>query len=470
MKYTYNLIVIGAGSGGLVAAELAANLGAKVALVEASDSLGGECLHAGCVPSKSFIHAARAAWNVKNNENIGVQAADVQVDFAEIMRHVYGAIRHIETHHDNDMFYEKLGIDVIHARAEFINRHTVQVGERRITARRIIIASGSAPTIPPVKGLDSVQYLTNETVFGLDTQPASLTIIGGGPIGCELGQAFAMLGTRVTIIQSGPRLLPRDEPEASAAVLESLKQTGVDVLLDVHATAVEQRDGNLSITVEGRDEPLIAEQLLIATGRTPNLVPGLERAGVKPGERGIEVDDRLRTNISNIYAIGDCNARAYFTHTAAEQAVIAVQNALFGFHKKYNDTYIPWVTFTLPEAAHFGATKEQLTPGAYERQTLSYSEIDKAVAEGEDGYIEVLTDKNNKILGATIVGANASELIGYLAMLQHKDAPFSDIAGSIQAYPTYSLGLKQLASNKLVTDAIKGARGRFIKFILKVRN
>lgn len=473
MKQTnYQLVVVGAGSGGLVAAE-SAKLGVKVALVEAKDRLGGECLWDGCVPSKALIHAARLAWQASHSQRFGVQAQP-KIDFAAVMEHVNASIHFIEEHHDNDAFYQGLGVEVLHGDTEFIDSHTLRVGGTQISGKRFIVATGSSPFIPSIDGLQDATYLTNESIFSLETLPTSLTVIGGGPIGCELGQAFAMLGSKVTILQSAERLLPRDEHEASETLLKSMHAMGIRVELNAKIAKVAKQGKATAVhftTTDGTPVILETEKLLVATGRKPNIPEGLERIGIQTTPRGISVDRGLRTNLRHIFAVGDCNGGLQFTHTAAEQAVIASRNALLGTSKKFDGTYTPWVTFTTPEIAHLGPTKEELTARShlYKTQRSNFNEIDKAITEDEAGYIEVLTDTKDHVLAATIVGANAAELLGTIVLLRNLNLPITKIAGLTQAYPTYNLGLQRLGAAETLKKLTESIAGPLFKIFLRLK-
>ncbi len=454
----------------MVAAELAAKLGAKTVLIEEKPRLGGECLWNGCVPSKALIHAARAAWNAGHSEKLGIQAK-TRIDFGQVMKHVNGSISFIEHHHDNDAFYRQLGIDVLHGPTRFKGLHEIQVGDTVVTAKRIIIATGSSPSVPSIEGIDHFPYLTNETIFSLEEIPAKLAVIGGGPIGCELGQAFAMLGSNVTILQAAPRLLPHDEPEASEQVLQAFKAMGITVKLNVKLQRVSGDKRSLSIEFDdrGNKDVLEADKLLIAVGRKPNIPKGLQEIGIMANERGIVVDQRLRTNYKHIFAVGDCNGGVQFTHIAAQQAVIAAQNALLGLPKTFNDKFIPWATFTTPEVAHFGPTKEQLGDTPYKVASLNFNDIDKAVTENEKGYIEVLTDASDRVIAETVVGANAAEILGQIVFLRESKTPLKNIAEAVQAYPTYSLGLKMLSANVMLDKLKSGVRAPLLQIYIKLR-
>ena len=458
-KNKFDVIVIGAGSGGLTAAELGAKLGARVMMVEANPNLGGECLNAGCVPSKALIHAARVFWEAGHSQHIGVTAAPT-LDYAAVQNHVRSAITSIEQSHDNDEYYESRGVTVVHGKANFTGPRTISVNDESYSAKKIIIATGSGPLVPDIPGLQDGPYLTNESIFDTDTLPASLTVIGGGPIGCELGQAFAMLGCKVTIVQTTDRLLPRDEAEPAAALLSSMKAMGVSVELNAAIESVTYSDSGSHILLKGGGV-IQSEALLVATGRQARVPEGLEAAGINMGQRGITVDSTMRTSNKRIFAIGDCNGGLQFTHAAGEQAGVAIQNALFGTHKKFDPLLVPWTTFTTPEIAHFGPIKSELDAKSktYQVLRLNYNAIDKAVAETQDGYIEIVTGEKQAILAATIVGTNAAEILARIVT----SPSISSLATGVQAYPTYAIGVRQLAVDANLDSLLESFTGKLLK-------
>lgn len=466
----YDLVVIGAGSGGLVSAEVAAKLGAKVAMIEALPNLGGECLNAGCVPSKALIKAARTAYAAKNGARYGVTST-TKVDFSKVMAHVKGSIKTIEQARDNDENYIQMGVDVYHGKAQFINPKLIQVGQDQLKFKKCIIATGSRPLVPNIPGLNKTSYLTNETIFELTSLPKRLTAIGGGPISVELGQAFAMLGTEVTLLVREDRLLPREEPAASAVLQAEFERMGITLHFGVDLKSTSGSTGKIQVNYEkgGVAASIDSTHLLIAAGRVPNTDFSPESAGLVLTERGaIAVNQNLTTSQKHIFAVGDCNGGMQFTHTAAEQATIAVQNAFFLNLRKSGQQMPVWATFTTPEIAHLGAMEADLvkknTP--YKSHVFNYDEIDRAVAEGEDGYIQVLVSKNGELLGATIVGENAGEIISQLVLAAHHKLPFSNVGAVMQAYPTYGMGLKEMSSRIGFEKLIQSRIGRVIKQIL----
>jgi len=461
----YHLIIIGGGSGGLVAAEFAAKLGVRVALIEAQQDLGGECLHTGCVPSKALIYAARSYWAAGHSESVGVLAKP-QLDFQQLKRHIAASIQTITDNHDNDSYYQQLGVEVIHGEAVFIDKHTLEVEGQQLRAKRIVIATGSQAAVPDIAGLTDSSFLTNENVFELNTLPQSLVVIGGGPIGCELGQAFAILGSQVTILQSAPRLLPRDEASASSRLLASLQTMGVTVRLNARIEHVAYVKDSVRVRL-ARGEESQASKLLVATGRKATMPQGLAKAGVKTTDRGIAVNNRLQTSNKHIYAIGDCNGGMQFTHAAGQQAVVAVQNALLGLRKSFDAGIIPWTTFTTPEIAHIGMLKTELDEQhlTYEVIRIDYHDIDKAITESEDGFIEVLLGQKSRIFGATVIGANAAEILGQIVAAQS----WNNFKGIVQAYPTYAGGLRQGAANRNLEELLGGNSGRLLRGYVKLR-
>ncbi len=455
----FDLIVIGAGSGGLVAASTAVQLGASVALVEMRDEIGGDCLHSGCVPSKALIAAARHVHAIEKGDKLGV-TAKAKVNFNEVKKHIAGTIKAVQTRDENDGHYESLGIKIFHGRAGFAGNHTIVVNEEKLTANKIIIATGSSAAIPEIDGLKNVPYVTNETVFSMKELPARLAVIGGGPIGCELGQALAMLGSKVTIIQSNDRLLPREESIVSASLQTSFKDMGIDTRLSHKVEALSKTTVGtvISLSSDAGKSKIEVDMVLLAAGRKPNLDLDLEKAGINSNERGIIVNDRLQSSNPDVYAVGDCCGQYQFTHYAAQQATIAVRNAMFKFSSKQNFKAVPWTTFTTPEIAHVGqATSElQSSKSAFHEHELNYEEIDKALAENQEGTILVLTDTaDKKILGATIIGENAGDIIAPIVMLMNLERPFTDLSKGMLAYPTYSIGLKQLASKIVLSKFAK---------------
>lgn len=470
----YDLIVLGAGATGLGAAATARTAGRTVALVEPARP-GGDCTHYGCVPSKTLIESARRVAAAREATRYGF-TADVRVDFAAVMRRVAAVIAEIEKDESPALLHRQ-GIDLVVGTGRFTTARTVCAGEREMTAARIVVAVGAAPTVPPIPGLDQVEYLTNETVFSLTEQPRHLLVLGGGPIGCELAQAFARLGSAVTLIEGGERLLPRDEPEASRLIAAAL--TADDVTLMVGNAVTSVAPGPALALADGSTAS--GSHLLVAVGRTPR-TGGLDltAAGVETGAGArIVVDQHLATTAEGVFAAGDCASPLQFTHVGYDQGRIAAGNAfaksgrpgLLGGRKSWDASAIPWVTFTDPEVAHVGLTEAQAYRQYGERARVSYlldSTSDRARCAGKTrGFVKViavtpgglLSAKSlQKIIGMTVVGPVAGELItqGVLAMSSGMLA--GRIAQSVHAYPTWSMSVRIAVAQLFGEFAGRGSR------------
>ena len=438
MAVKYDIVIIGGGSAGLVVASAAAQLKAKVALVE-RNKLGGDCLWFGCVPSKSLIHASRVAYQVKNAARFGIYTEPPEIEFAKVTGHVQQVIANIQPH-DSPERFRGLGVEVIFGEGKFIDKKTFEVDGQQLTARAFVIATGSRPAIPSVEGLHSADFLTNEKVFDLKERPNSLVIIGAGPIGCELGQAFSRLGSNVTIISSKSHILPKEEPEAALVVQKQFESEGINILKEVRAEKVEVVDGKKQVTAGGKN--IIVDEILVAGGRLPNIESlNLEVAGVEVGKPGIIVNEKLQTTNSKIYACGDVIGGYQFTHVAGYEAVVALTNALFFPISKVNYRVIPWATFTDPELARVGLTEKQ----AKERYgddvcvlKQPFSGVDRAQAEAATtGFGKIITKGNGEILGAHLVGISAGELIHEIVLAMSHKLPVSALTG-IHVYPTLS--------------------------------
>lgn len=438
----YNVIVVGAGTAGLVTAAGTAGLGGRVALIE-RNKMGGDCLNFGCVPSKALISSARLAQQIREAEKWGLQRDEPRFEFAEVMKRMRARRAEIAPN-DSPERFESLGVDVFHGEAEFVSPREVKVSGQILRARNFVIATGSRATIPKVKGIESVSFFTNETIFDqLATKPASMIVIGGGPIGCELGQAFARLGVRVTIVQSGPQLLPAEDREVGEVLGRKLAEEGVQVLLNAKIESARRLTGEVELQLDGRG-PFRGEVLLIAAGRTPNLrALNLEAAGVDHDEHGVKVNDYLQTSQRHIYAAGDVANRLKFTHTADFTARIVVRNLLMPFQllrQKVNWSVVPWCTFTEPEIAHVGLGEKELQKSgtSYDVFRVDLKSVDRAVVENEEnGFAKVLTHKgSDKILGAVIIGAHAGELIHEFVLAMNVGIGLGKIASMIHVYPT----------------------------------
>lgn len=445
---SFDLIVLGAGSGGLTAARLAASLGARTLLIE-KERLGGECLHSGCVPSKRLLHLARLLHHTHHVQRFSGQASLGSMD----MEHVAHSIQEvIEQIRETEQTFVA-GVTVRFGHATFQSVSTLLLDGEIVNGQAVVIATGSRPAIPIIPGLAEAGFLTNETVFDLKALPASLVILGGGPQGCELGQAFARLGSRVTIIQRAERLLPREDPEVSLAITSALQAEGIHVLTCSHVIRVCIQGGQRTLTVQQgeQERSLSVEAILLAVGRQPN-IEGLQlaRAGIVCNTQGIVVDRFLRTAAPTVYAIGDVICGAHFSHVAAAQAGIAVRNALIPFgRRRYDERVVPWCTFTTPEAGRIGLTETEARQRYKQVRvvTLPATEIDRARTDQEArGFLKlVLAGKREEIVGVHLVGAHVGELLGELALAMRQRLPLATLLATIHPYPTWSTGLQQLA-------------------------
>ncbi len=442
----YNLVVLGAGTAGLVAAAGAAGLGARVALVE-RHLMGGDCLNYGCVPSKALLAASRAAAAVRRAADFGMHVPDgVRVDFAAVMDRLR-RLRADMAGSDSAERFRGLGVDVFLGEGRFTGPDAVEVGGKTLRFRKAVIATGARPAEPAVPGLKEAGYLTNETVFSLTELPRRLAVLGAGPIGCELAQAFARLGSHVTLIANHARIMPREEPDAADIVQKSLRRDGVDLLFDTNITRAE-RQGDERVLF-GPGVEVRANAVLVGVGRAPNVAGmSLEGAGVAFDiKEGVHVDDRLRTTNRRIYAAGDVCSRFKFTHAADALARLVIQNALFLGRKKASALTIPWCTYTDPEVAHVGLYPEEARQKGIDVQTFeqSLALVDRAILEGEtDGFVRVHVKKGSDVIvGGTIVAAHAGEMIGELSLAMTAGLGLGALARTIHPYPTQAEALRK---------------------------
>jgi pyruvate/2-oxoglutarate dehydrogenase complex dihydrolipoamide dehydrogenase (E3) component len=443
----YNLVVIGAGTAGLVSAVGAAGLGARVAIVE-RHLMGGDCLNYGCVPSKALIRAARAAADARTAAEFGVHAGPVAVDFGQVMTRLR-RLRAGISQNDSLARLTGLGIDVFLGQARFVSRDAVEVDGRTLRFARAVVATGARAAAPPIPELAATDYLTNETVFSLTTLPARVVVIGAGPIGCELSQAFRRLGSEVTLITDGPRVLPREDPDAAALVQAVFEREGVRLVLSSSVVRVESASGDKRVVVEraGREEVVSGDVLLVATGRAANVEDlGLERAGIDFGRHGVAVNDQLRTTNPRVWAAGDVASKFKFTHAADAMARIVIQNALFFGRKRASALVIPWTTYTDPEVAHVGLSAAEAAGRADVRTfTVPLEDVDRAILDGEArGFARIHADTRGRILGATLVASHAGEMIGEMSLAVTEGLSLGALARTIHPYPTQAEAWKKL--------------------------
>ncbi|MCH9807003.1 MAG: FAD-dependent oxidoreductase [Alphaproteobacteria bacterium] len=437
-----DICVIGAGSGGLSVAAAAASFGVSVVLIE-KHKMGGDCLNYGCVPSKALIAAGKRAQLMRAPNGFGIAPSEPRIDYKAVHDHVHSVIAAIEPNDSVERF-TGLGVNVIEAAARFVDKNTVEAGERRIKARRFVISTGSSPLVPPIPGLDSVPYFTNESIFDNQTKIDHLLIVGGGPIGMELAQAHRRLGSRVTVLE-GMKALGKDDPEMTKVVLEHLRGEGIDIRENALVTRVEGSQGSVSAHIKVGDIEDVVEgtHIIIAAGRKPNVDDlGLEAAGIKYDKRGIKVDKGLITSNKNVFAIGDVIGGLQFTHVANYHAGLVIRKALFRLpFIKVNEGVVPWVTYTDPELAHVGLTEDQAVEkhGKISVLRWPYHENDRAQAERQtSGHVKVITDKKGRILGATIVGEHAGEIISMWSLAISQKMKIKAMTGWISPYPTLS--------------------------------
>ena len=448
-----NIIVLGAGSGGLIAALIAAAVKANVTLIE-KHKMGGDCLNTGCVPSKALIRSGKLMHNIKHSEKYGVQSAHGDIDFAKTMERVHDVIAKIEPH-DSVERYTNLGVNVITGEGRITSPWTVEVNGETLITRNIVIATGGSPSVPSMTGLENVEYLTSENLWELKQLPARLVVLGGGPIGCELTQAFHRLGSNVTQIEMTPRIMGREDPDVADMVQQKFEAEGINVMVDTKAVAVELEGDEKVLVCEhnGNTVKVPFDEIIIAIGRDANTTGfGLEELGIGLNENGtIAVNDYLQTDFPNIYAVGDVAGPYQFTHVAAHQAWYAAVNSLFGMFKKFSADYrvIPWATFTDPEVARVGLNETDAKESgiAYELTTYGIDDLDRAIADSSDfGVVKVLTvPGKDKILGVTIVGEHAGDLIAEYVLAMKHGLGINKILGTIHIYPTLSESNKYAA-------------------------
>ena len=449
-KGRYNLVVIGGGTAGLVSAMGAAGLGARVALIE-RHLLGGDCLNHGCVPSKALIRAARAAYDTRQVAALGAHVpAPVAVDFAAVMQRMR-RLRAGIAHHDSAQRFAESGIDVYLGDATFVSPRAVEVGGQRLEFARAVIATGARAAPLPIPGLAEAGFTTNESIFSLTALPRRLAVIGAGPIGCELAQAFCRFGSEVVVISAGERVLPREDPDAAAVLRAQLEEEGIDLRLGATLTRVTGAGHGRTLEFDrGRGaEEVEVDEILVAVGRVPNVEGlGLDAAGVAFDRAGIEVDDRLRTANARVYAAGDICSPYKLTHAADAMARVVIQNALFMGRKKASALVIPWCTYTDPEIAHVGLYEREAKERglAVQTFTVSLADIDRAVLDGETkGFARLhVNQANGRILGATLVARHAGEMIGEMALAMTEGLSASALARTIHPYPTQAEVWKRL--------------------------
>ena len=469
MNEAYDLVIVGGGSAGLTAAGFAVQLGARTALVE-KHRIGGDCTWTGCVPSKTLLKAAKVAHAMRTAGIHGLSPVEPTVDLKQVMARVRAVVADVYQHESPESLRSD-GIDVFLGGARFLDSHTLAVGETTLTARRILLTTGAHPFIPPVEGLDKVDYLTYENVWDLEALPTHLIVVGGGPIGSEMAQAFRRLGARVTLVEGMGRLLLNDEPDAAHVMADKFAEEGIDLRFNAMIERAWQDRTGIHVVASG--DELVGDALLVTVGRRPNVGGlGLEEAGITHSEHGIQVDDNLRTSQRHIYAAGDCLGGYQFTHYAGWQAFMAVRNALLPGATKGIADHVPWTTFTDPEVAHVGLAEDQ----ARERfgdsvMTCEWpmEHVDRARAEGDTtGFIKLIHRQDGTLLGVTIVAGRAGEMINEWTIALDRGLKVGDLANSIHVYPTYSMASMQAAAHIRVAQLLDGTSGRIIRGLARL--
>ncbi len=473
----YDLVVIGAGTAGLVVAAGAAGLGIglKVALIERY-LMGGDCLNFGCVPSKAIIRSAKVIGELAKGKKLGVHVGDVEINFAQVMARMRN-IRASISHHDSAARFKKLGIDIFFGEAHFTSDKTIAVGDQSLSYKKAVIATGARAVQPKIEGIQSTGFQTNETIFSLTQQPKTLAVFGGGPIGCELAQAFHRLGSKVILVHKHGHLLNREDADAAQIIQQNFIDEGIELVLNSQVLQTEKTTTGKKINyIENNQEKSIeVDEILMGAGRQPNIETlNLEAVGVEYNKRGVIVNDHLQTTNSSIYAAGDVCLDFKFTHTADAAARIVIKNTLFspfGLGKaKFSDLVIPWVTYTDPEIAHVGMYEKDTQSKGIEVSTIKImmSEVDRAITDGEtEGFVKVYHEKgSDRILGATIVSAHAGEMISEITAAMVNEIGLNGLSGVIHSYPTQADAIKKAADayrRTLLTPKTKTLLGLLTK-------
>ena len=463
--FDYDIAVIGGGAAGLTTASGAAQLGAKTLLIEKEPSLGGDCLHFGCVPSKTLIHSAKLYYNMQQGERFGLPAVSPPaVDFTKVAERIQSVIDVIQVHDSVERF-NKLGVEVQFGSPQFSDEHSVTLGSKKISARSWVIATGSSPAAPRVECLKNIAYITNKEVFSLSTLPKTMVVLGAGPIAMEMAQAFNRLGSEVAVVQRSAQILSKEDKDMADAAMEKLEEEGIRFFLNATVTDASEQDGlkTLSIQQGKTIRQLTADTVLLAQGRSPNTENlGLSAINLEYNRRGIVVDQRMRTSHKHIYAPGDINGAFQFTHAAGYEGGIVVSNAIFHLPRKTNTKWMPWCTYIEPELASIGMNEKAATAAGipYTVLTEQFGDNDRALAEGEgSGQLKLLLDAKEKPLGIQILGPRAGDLIGEWVAVLNGGMKLSSLAGAIHPYPTLAEINKRVAgsyiSPKIFSPRIK---------------
>ena len=475
-QYEYDIGIIGGGAAGLTTASGAAQLGAKVILIEQEDRLGGDCLHYGCVPSKTLIKSAHVYHQMKRGPEFGLPKVDVPpVEFRQVADRIRSVVDTIQKHDSEERFCS-LGAKVVFGRPRFVDEHAVQVNGTPISAAKWVIATGSSPVVPAIPGLADTPHLTNREIFYMDMLPGSMIMLGAGPIDIEMAQAFHRLGTRVTVVDRSPRILGKEDKDMADAVMQIMANEGVQFVLEASIEQVDQSNGQARVTITdntGKQGQISADALLVAMGRSPNTGElGLEDIDIPVERTGIPVDSRLRTRHTHIYAAGDVNGGFQFTHAAGYEGGIVIANAVFRLPRKVNYTWLPWVTYTDPELASIGMNETMAKKAGidYAVFTEAFKDNDRALAEGESqGKIKLLLDEKEKPIGVQILGPGAGNLISEWVAAFNGNVKLSTLAGAIHPYPTIGEINKRVAGTFLSPKIFSPTIKKGLKFFFNLK-
>ena len=479
-RFDYDAIVIGGGAAGLTASGIAANFGAKTMMIEA-DKLGGDCTWTGCIPSKTLLKAGKLAAQIRKASSFGLMDSEPEINFKKVIEHVREVRQDVYRDADRPEIYEDMGIEVVFGKARFKDAHTVEIQQEKgpiqsVSSRYFFIATGARAFVPEIPGLEDVPYLTNESLFEIDELPQHLVILGGGPIGVEMGQAFAHLGAKVTIVDVADQLLGKEDPELIEVLAKSLDNDGVSLQLGAKVEKVEKSEKGVQVFIQqknGEKKTVLGTHLLVATGRKAN-VDGLnlEAAGVGFTKQGVTVNESCQTNVSHIYAMGDVTGRYQLTHMSEHMSKVAVTRALLKIPMKIDRKHVPAVVYSSPELAHVGASEAELKESgrSFEVYRFPYSKIDRAITEGEtEGLIKIFASKlTGKIYGAAVVGAHAGELISEYAVAMRNGVSLRKLADTIHPYPTWSLGARRAADQWYIRKQSESSV-KWIKRIFRYR-
>jgi pyruvate/2-oxoglutarate dehydrogenase complex dihydrolipoamide dehydrogenase (E3) component len=477
-KYDYDIGIIGGGAAGLTVASGAAQLGAKTLLIEKEKELGGDCLHFGCVPSKTLIRTARAYHAMKHSQALGLPTVEVPpVDFRKVRERIRSVIATIQTHDSEERFCS-LGAKVRFGESVFTDEHSIRQNGESVSAKNWVIATGSSPDSPRIEGLDKTPYITNKEIFSLDRLPESMIILGAGPIAIEMAQAFCRLGTRVFVVQRSGQILSKEDKDMADEVMQVLASEGVGFHLNVSVLGVKDLGNEREVLIKAKDgetTSLKAEQLLMAMGRDPNIQGlNLEGVGIELDRKGVKVDDRMRTTRKHIYAAGDVTGRFQFTHAAGYEGSIVVSNAIFHLPRKADYTFLPWCTYTDPELASIGMNEKGAREAGIEYSifTEAFRDNDRSLAEGERvGKIKMVLDKGERPIGVQILGPHAGELLSEWVAVLNGKVKLSTLASAVHPYPTLGEINKRVAgaylSPKIFSDKVR--KGLKFFFSLKGR-